>query len=217
MAGARRYAGRTVAARKAERRQQFLDAAARICAERGNMACSLAEICTSAGLSKRQFYEEFETRDDVLIATYVQVQHDAAAAVALALASMATVPADPAAVMRTGLTAYLVSIDSVPNRAKFALAEVIGVHEHTEKQCRELGGNWAAHIQRKLETIGIGLDGDRALHTVPLLAATVNAIARESMLRETKPPLSDLIDLLTDVVMPLVTRRVSADCEVGDL
>ncbi|MGW6426712.1 TetR/AcrR family transcriptional regulator [Nocardia sp. NPDC055053] len=211
IAGARRYGGLPVNVRRAERRRQFLDAATRVCAERGHLACSLAEICASAGLSKRQFYEEFETRDDLLVAVYTRIQDDAAAAVARALADLA-VPTDPVAALRAGLSAYLLSIGSEPYRAKIALLEVTGAGEHTEQRCRAHAHNWAAHIQSSLATTGIRLGGD----TAPLLAATVNAIAREWMLRETNPPLSDLIGLLTDLALLLVTREASPDCGAAD-
>ncbi len=199
----RRYGGRTVVARKAERRQRFLDAATRLFAERGYLACSLADVCAAAGLSKRQFYEEFETREDVLIAAYDRIQDDAAASVARSLATL-TVPTDPVVAMRTGLTAYLESIGSDPYRAKIAFVEVVGVSEHIEQQRRLRRHSWAAQIQGSLEAIGVRLRGDDTQLTAALLTGAVNGIAHEWMLRETKPPLSDLVDLLTGVAMALV-------------
>ncbi|MFI6365740.1 TetR family transcriptional regulator [Nocardia sp. NPDC050630] len=40
-----------------------------IFAERGYADCSLADVCATAGLSKRQFSEEFQTREGALIAS----------------------------------------------------------------------------------------------------------------------------------------------------
>ncbi|MGW6622010.1 hypothetical protein ACWF99_12315 [Nocardia sp. NPDC055002] len=82
IADARLHAGQGVVMRKAQRRHQFLDAATQVRAERGHLSCSLIDICESAGLSKRQSYEEFETLDEVRIASYARVQDDAAVAVA---------------------------------------------------------------------------------------------------------------------------------------
>ncbi|MFD6222234.1 TetR/AcrR family transcriptional regulator [Nocardia asteroides] len=207
IAGARRYAGQSVAQRKARRRQQFLDAATRICAERGHLACSLLDLCESASLSKRQFYEEFRTLDEALVTAYFQVQDDAAVAVARALADP-TVRTDPHMAVRAALTAYFVSIDSAPHRAAFAVLPVSGAGGLVERQCGARAQQWAGHIQSFLETEGTRLDGD----TARLLTAAVNALAREWMTREPELPLSSSVELLADIAMLLVKRGVSSDC-----
>ncbi|MEV6217407.1 TetR/AcrR family transcriptional regulator [Nocardia sp. NPDC051833] len=206
IAGARRYAGQSVALRKARRRQQFLGAATRVCAERGHLSCSLVDICESAGLSKRQFYEEFETLDEVLIAAYARVQDDAAVAVARTFADL-TVSADPIMAVRAGLTAYFGSIDSAPYRADFAVIELRGVGGRIEQECRPHAHRWAGHILNFLEATGTRQDGDTAW----LLTAVVNAIAREWLSREPALPLSILVELTTEMTMLLVARGTSVD------
>src|SRR5690348_14472305 len=114
----RQYGGRAVTERRAERRQRFIVAATKVFAERGYANCSLADVCAAAALSKRQFYEEFQTREDVLIAAYDRVQDEAAAAVVRTLGTLS--PADPAQAMAVVLSAYLDSITSDPYRAKLA-------------------------------------------------------------------------------------------------
>ncbi|MFD6390606.1 TetR/AcrR family transcriptional regulator [Nocardia sp. NPDC055029] len=197
----RRYGGRTVVARKAERRQRFLEAATRIFAERGYVTCSLAEVCAAAGLSKRQFYEEFETREDVLIAAYDRIQDDAAAAVATAVIDHS----DPEAALRAGLAAYLESLGSDPYRAQVALIEVIGVSDRMENHRRERRHAWSALIETALAGKGVRLRGDAQLAT-GLLTGAVNGVAHEWLLLASRPPVGELVDLLTAAALSLVDQ-----------
>ncbi|MFF2082830.1 TetR/AcrR family transcriptional regulator [Nocardia sp. NPDC058176] len=208
-ADVRRYGGQPVATRKARRRSRFLDAATRICAERGSFGCSLSDVCASASLSKRQFYEEFHTLDEVLVAAYARIQDRAAVAVARALADQ-TGPAEPVAALRAALTAYFAAIESEPYGARFALLEVSGVGELAQQQCRAHAHRWAGHIQSFLAASGSRPSDD----TVALLTATVNAVAREGLSCELPP--SSLVELLTNMAMPVITRGASADHGAAD-
>ncbi|PWV76246.1 TetR family transcriptional regulator [Nocardia neocaledoniensis] len=197
----RRYGGRTVVARKAERRQRFLEAATRIFAERGYATCSLAEVCAAAGLSKRQFYEEFETREDVLIAAYDRIQDDAASAVGAAV----VLHSDPEDAFRAGLAAYLESLGSDPWRAQVALIEVVGVSDRMEDHRRSRRHAWSALISAALGAKGVRLRGDAEL-TTGLITGAVNGVAHEWLLRESRPPVGELVDLLAAAALALVDR-----------
>ncbi|WP_278265244.1 TetR/AcrR family transcriptional regulator [Nocardia sp. AG03] len=205
-ADVRRYGGRTVAERKAQRRRRFVDAATRICAERGCFGCSLSDICAAASLSKRQFYEEFHTLDEVLVAAYGRIQDRAAVAVAGALAGR-SVPVEPAEAVRAALTAYFAAIESEPDGARFAVLEVSGVGELAAQQCRAHAHRWARHTLEFLAATGTRSDDD----AVRLLTATVNAVAREGLSRAPELPPSSLVGLLTGMAMLVVTRGASAD------
>ncbi|MGY0502371.1 TetR/AcrR family transcriptional regulator [Nocardia sp. FBN12] len=198
----RRYGGRTVVARKAERRLRFLEAATRIFAERGYATCSLAEVCAAAGLSKRQFYEEFETREDVLLAAYDRIQDDAAAAVGTALVALGST--DPQLALRAGFGAYLESLGSDPYRAQVALIEVVGVSDRMENHRRTRRHAWSALIEGALSQVGVRLRGDAEL-TTALITGAVTGVAHEWLLRETRPPVDELVDLLTGAALALVT------------
>jgi AcrR family transcriptional regulator len=198
----RRYGGRTVVARKAERRLRFLEAATRIFAERGYATCSLAEVCAAAGLSKRQFYEEFETREDVLVAAYDRIQDDAAAAVGTALVALGST--DPQLALRAGFGAYLESLGSDPYRAQVALIEVVGVSDRMENHRRTRRHAWSALIEGALSQVGVRLRGDAEL-TTALITGAVTGVAHEWLLRETRPPVDELVDLLTGAALALVT------------
>ncbi|MEV6275429.1 TetR/AcrR family transcriptional regulator [Nocardia sp. NPDC051832] len=201
----RQYGGRAVTERKAERRLRFLDAATRIFAERGYTDCSLADVCAAAGLSKRQFYEEFQTREDVLVAAYDRIQDEAAAAV---IAAVRTV--DPAAdaqtAMHTAMSAYLGSIGSDPFRAKVAFIEVVGVSERMETHRRARRHKWAALLESVViprVTPGGRLRGGTHLGASALIGA-INGLSHEWLLADPRPPVDALVDLLVSMSFALI-------------
>lgn len=197
-----------MAERKAERRTRFLDAATRLFAEHGYVDCSLAEVCAAAGLSKRQFYEEFETREDVLVAAYDRVQDEAAAAVVAALGEAGT-NADPHAAMTAVLTAYLGAIGADPWRAKLAFVEVVGVSERMERHRRQRRQWWGEMLE--VAVVPRIVPGGR-VRGRPGLAATaligaVNSLTGEWLLSDPRPPIADLVELLVPLAASLIETR----------
>ncbi|MEC3916312.1 TetR/AcrR family transcriptional regulator [Nocardia sp. CDC160] len=193
--------------RKAERRQRFLDAAIQIFGERGYANCSLADVCAAAGLSKRQFYEEFQTREDVLVAAYDQIQDQSAAALASALSDMGPDP-DPTETVTTVLSAFLDSVGSDPFRAKVAFVEVVGVSERMEQHRRERRHAWVDIIRLALQPLAgpnAAIRGNPDLAGSALIGA-VNGLAHEWLLSDPRPPVSDLVDLLVPMAVSLIVR-----------
>ncbi|MFC8041980.1 TetR/AcrR family transcriptional regulator [Nocardia sp. NPDC057353] len=203
----RQYGGRAISERKQERRARFVAAATRLFAERGYPHCSLADVCAAAGLSKRQFYEEFETREDVLVAAYDRIQDEAAAAVGTALSRLG--PArDPRAGLTTAFSAYLGSIDADPYRAKVAFLEVVGVSERMERHRRERRHGWSLLIEMAVGPIagpGAHVRGEPTLAAGALIGA-VNGVAHEWLLMEPRPPVAELVDLLVPVALAMMVQ-----------
>ncbi|MGW4715892.1 TetR/AcrR family transcriptional regulator [Nocardia sp. NPDC004260] len=207
----RQYGGRAVVERKAERRQRFLDAATRIFAERGYADCSLADVCAAAGLSKRQFYEEFQTREDVLVAAYDRIQDEAAAAVVARMDAL-----DPRfdlrAAMTAVVTAYLESIGADPYRAKVAFIEVVGVSERMERHRRERRHAWASVLETHV--VPVVAPGSRVRGTpgwgASALIGAINGLAHEWVLADPRPSVGELVDLLVPIAMSLIERPEEA-------
>ncbi|SUB55215.1 DNA-binding transcriptional repressor AcrR [Nocardia brasiliensis] len=201
----RQYGGRAVTERKAERRQRFLDAATRIFAERGYANCSLADVCTAAALSKRQFYEEFQTREDVLVAAYDRIQDEAAVALLPALAELDP-GADMAAAMNAVVSAYLGSIGSDPYRAKVAFIEVVGVSDRMERHRRERRHAWAELLAAAVVprvAPGARIRGGTAWGASALIGA-INGLAHEWVLADPRPPVGELVDVLVPMALAML-------------
>ncbi|NUS44836.1 MAG: TetR/AcrR family transcriptional regulator [Mycobacteriaceae bacterium] len=204
----RQYGGRALAERVAERHRRFVAAAIRMFAERGYANCTLAELCTAAGLSKRQFYEVFDTREEVLVAAYDHIQDAAAAAVVTAAAGLGP-ELDLEESVTVLLTAYLDSVGSDPCRAKVAFVEVVGVSDAMERHRRDRRHAWATVFGSVLTAVAgpeAKTRGSLVLATSALNGA-VNGIAHEWILADPRPPVAELVDVLGPVITALIVRN----------
>lgn len=136
-----RYGGKTAEQRKAERRGRFLAAALRLFGDvpgyRGTTVASLSE---AAGLSTRQFYEEFRTLEDVLAALHLQVNDWAEEAV---LAAFAAAKDAPLVERVTALfRAYAADVTSDPRRIRITFVEIVGVSPRLEEQRLARRARW---------------------------------------------------------------------------
>ncbi|MFJ8357108.1 TetR/AcrR family transcriptional regulator [Streptomyces sp. NPDC093984] len=140
-----RYGGRTAEERQAERRRRFLEAGLQLFgAGPGYRSTTVAALSEAAGLSTRQFYEEFRTLEDVLAALHLQVNDWAEQAAAAALAEAGDLPlAERAAAV---FRAYAANVTSDPRRIRIAFVEIIGVSPRLEEQRLERRSRWVDFI-----------------------------------------------------------------------
>jgi AcrR family transcriptional regulator len=140
-----RYAGRSAEERRAERRSRFLDAGLRLFGDApGYRATTVAALSEAAGLSTRQFYEEFRTLEDVLAALHLQVNDwaEEAALAALARAARLPVAERAAAVFR----AYAANVTGDPRRIRITFVEIVGVSPQMERQRLARRARWVDFI-----------------------------------------------------------------------
>lgn len=140
-----RYAGRSAEERQAERRRRFLDAALGLFGDTpGFRAGTVAALSEAAGLSTRQFYEEFRTLEDVLAALHLQVNDWAERAVRSALADAEGLPlAERAAVL---FRAYAANVTADPRRIRITFVEIVGVSPRLEEQRLARRARWVELI-----------------------------------------------------------------------
>lgn len=136
-----RYGGKTAEERQAERRRRFLDAALQLFGDTpGYRATTVAALSEAAGLSTRQFYEEFRTLEDVLAALHLEVNDWATAAVLAAVADADHLPlAERAAAI---FRAYAADVTSDPRRVRITFVEIIGVSARLEEQRLARRAHW---------------------------------------------------------------------------
>lgn len=136
-----RYAGRTATERHAERRQRLLDAALELFgAGPGYRSTSVAGLCETAGLSTRQFYQEFRTLEEVLSVLHLQVNEWSEAAVVEALTRTDGLPSTEryAAVFR----AYAASVATDPRRIRITFTEIVGISTELDEQRLARRARW---------------------------------------------------------------------------
>ncbi|MFE6821537.1 TetR/AcrR family transcriptional regulator [Streptomyces sp. NPDC057690] len=136
-----RYGGKTAEQRQAERRGRFLAAALQLFGDipgyRGTTVASLSE---TAGLSTRQFYEEFRTLEDLLAALHLQVNDWAEEAVLAAFVAAQDMPLleRVTAIFR----AYAADVTSDPRRIRITFVEIVGVSPRLEEQRLARRARW---------------------------------------------------------------------------
>lgn len=136
-----RYGGKTAEERQAERRHRFLDAALQLFGDTpGYRATTVAALSEAAGLSTRQFYEEFRTLEDVLAALHLQVNAWSEEAVVTAVAGARHLPvAERAAAI---FRAYAANVTGDPRRVRITFVEIIGVSPRLEEQRLARRARW---------------------------------------------------------------------------
>ncbi|PBC70754.1 TetR family transcriptional regulator [Streptomyces sp. TLI_235] len=136
-----RYGGRSAEDRQAERRRRFLAAGLQLFGDGpGYRATTVAALCEAAGLSSRQFYEEFRTLEDVLAALHLQVNDWAEEAALAALADADGLPVGERAAAVFG--AYAAHVTGDRRRLRITFVEIIGVSPRLERQRLARRSRW---------------------------------------------------------------------------
>lgn len=120
----RRYRGTSTEERKAQRRQQLIDAAARIYGEHGYRHSGVKQVCDAAGLTQRYFYESFGHSDELLIACYEQTARKVRE---WNMAAAEAAGDDRSARSRAMLQAYFTYLRENPNEARLLLVDIRGI------------------------------------------------------------------------------------------
>ncbi|MPY58536.1 TetR/AcrR family transcriptional regulator [Streptomyces spongiae] len=140
-----RYGGKSAEERQAERRRRFLHAALQLFGDSpGFRGTTVAALSEAAGLSTRQFYEEFRTLEEVLAVLHLQVNDwaEEAALIGLAAAEGQSITERATAAFR----AYAANVTGDPRRLRITFTEIIGVSSRLERQRLERRSRWVDFI-----------------------------------------------------------------------
>jgi len=131
----RRYRRQVPEERRTERRARLTAAAVEAFGTRGFRATTIEELCKAAGISTRNFYEEFATREALLVALHDELNARAFSAVLDALVD--TDPDDIESRARKAVLAYLHVMTADRRWARIALVESVGVSPGAEQHRRD--------------------------------------------------------------------------------
>ncbi|QIP86560.1 TetR/AcrR family transcriptional regulator [Streptomyces sp. Tu 2975] len=210
-----RYGGRSAEERRAERRSRFLDAGLRLFGDTpGYRATTVAALSDAAGLSTRQFYEEFRGLEDVLAALHLQVNDWAEEAALAALAEAADLPlAERAtAVFR----AYAANVTRDPRRIRITFLEIVGVSPQMERQRLARRARWVDFICAQAATAVERGEADPRDYRVAAAAfiGSVNGLLHDWTVGWVDATLDDLVDelvrMLLGILRPAAPWRAGA-------
>lgn len=198
------YAGQPVEDRQRQRRARFLESGLTVFARDGYANSSVGAICKDAGLSSRQFYEEFTGRESLLLELYEQIDRESREAVATALAAKS----DASAIdqIDAAVRAYVETIGTDPRKARVALVEVVGAGPKVEKFRLELRRVWGSLLAGAAEDAAMHGEipsGDYELRVLAIIGA-VNYVVDGWSGADPRPPLDDVIQVLSRVILGAV-------------
>ncbi|MFC4123438.1 TetR/AcrR family transcriptional regulator [Nocardia rhizosphaerae] len=198
------YTGTSVAERQVERRALFLEAGLTVFAEKTYANSSLTEVCAAAGLSRRQFYEQFAGREELLVAVYDAVQGKARAAVAAALAAAGS--DDVRTLIDAAVRAYTTAITDDIRCAKVAFVDIVGVSPEIEEHRARVRDEWGevvAAIAAGRAGVRVPPGGWRV--AMAAFIGAVNGAVHQWSLDDPRPPVDELVDVFTTLLNALTT------------
>src|SRR4051812_6492954 len=146
-----RYGGKDAAQRQAERRARFLETGLNLFGtEPGYRGTTLADLCKEAGLSSRQFYEQFHALEDLLAELHLIVHGLAQRSVFDLLPHIQDLPL--AERLERLLHAYVEGAASDPRHARIAYVEIIGVSPRIDLQRLERRSTWIDFVTALTDT-----------------------------------------------------------------
>lgn len=185
---ARAYGGISPEQRKAERRAKLLQAGLQLFTSAGFAATKISGLCTEAGVSTRNFYEEFASKEDLLRDLHDLINATAFAQVRTALSELES--ADVAVRITTLLDVFVRSVTADPRAPRLNYVEAVGVNAEIEQQHVRWVNTWAEFIESEaLRAAATGVAPRRSYRlTAIALVGAITGLLREWQAH--RPPLA---------------------------
>ncbi|MFE3250939.1 TetR/AcrR family transcriptional regulator [Streptomyces sp. NPDC059209] len=160
--------------RRAQRRERLMTTATDLFTTRGYVGTSIERICTTARVSIRAFYQEFEGREALLIALHNQVARAGMEATLAVLGDPAIDTADTRTRITALIRAYVGAVTADLASAQVAFVEVIGVNRAVEDHrvlWRSLWSDFLVGEADRAVARGEAVPRDHTLAMVALIGA----------------------------------------------
>ncbi|MFD9704446.1 TetR/AcrR family transcriptional regulator [Lentzea sp. NPDC059081] len=204
---ARAYAGISSEQRRADRRARLLEAGLALFTSTGFAATTISALCTAAGVSTRNFYEEFASKEDLLRSLHDQINASAFAAVRTSLATLAST--DLSSRVTTLLDVFVASATADPRAARLNYVEAVGVNAEIEQQHVRWVGTWASFIESEAEraaAAGVAPVRSYRLTAIALVGA-ITGLLREWQAHEPALGVEEIAAEIRGLVLAGITRR----------
>jgi len=192
--------------RRAERRQRLLEAALGLFTTVGYRQTKIVQICAEAGVSTRNFYEEFAGKEQLLLTLHDLIN---SAALDRVRAVLATLDSDDV-VQRISLLldAFVTSVTADPRLPRLNYVEAVGVSEDLERQHQEWVTRWADFIEaeaRHAAANGVAPDRDYRLTAIGLVGA-ITGLLREWQAHQPPWPVADIAAEIRGLMLAAILR-----------
>jgi AcrR family transcriptional regulator len=184
----RMYRGVDTEQRRAERRERLLEAALDEFTTRGYHKTKIADLCAKAGVSTRNFYEKFPSKEALLLELHAHINTAAMKRMLPVLESLED--ADALTRITTLVDAFVTSVTSDPRYPRLNYVEAPGISQAMERQHQEWFSRYVDFIAAECDraaAAGLAPPRDYRLTAIALVGA-VTGLVREWQAHE--PPLS---------------------------
>jgi AcrR family transcriptional regulator len=201
----RTYGGRSAADRRAERRERLLTAGLALFGTDGYAASSIEKLCTHAGVSTRNFYEEFHSREDLLIALHARANERSWRAVHAALEGHCQAPL--AERIELSMRTFIQAMAADPRLARLAYVEMIGVSNKVEARRMAWRKKWWDFMVGEADRAVLRGEAEPRDFTLPALAviASVNELVHHFSVNRGRITLDEVIAELVRFAVAAVT------------
>ncbi|MBP2323722.1 AcrR family transcriptional regulator [Kibdelosporangium banguiense] len=201
----RHYGGRSDAERRAERHERLMEAGLELFGSEGYAGTSIERLCATASVSTRNFYEEFPSREALLVALHDRITQRA---MQNALTALTGFEDEPLA-ERVGrmVRAYITTTSSDPKWTRLAYVEVVGVSAAVEEHrlmWRERIVKFLVDEANRAVERGEAAPRNFLLTSVAFIGA-VNELVYYWSMHDRTPPLDDLCAELTRLAVAAIT------------
>ncbi|WP_410630649.1 TetR/AcrR family transcriptional regulator [Amycolatopsis sp. cmx-4-83] len=203
---ARTYGGVAPEQRRADRRERLLAAGLELFTSAGFRHTKITEVCGRAGVSTRNFYEEFTGKEDVLRILHDQINTLALEHVTDALDKVAG--ADAMTRIATLLDVFIDTVTVDPRLPRLNYVEAVGVSPELEAQHQIWVDRWATFIAteaRRAAEHGVAPDRDYRLTAIALVGAATGLL-REWQAHEPPLPVEDVGAELRALMLAAIMR-----------
>jgi AcrR family transcriptional regulator len=203
----RTYGGRTAADRRDDLRERLMAAGLQLFGTEGYASASIEKLCTHAGVSTRNFYEEFHSREDLLIALHSKANEHSYRAVNAAFADAA----DAALAERFELAVrtFVSNMASDPRWARLAYVEMYGVSDKVEKHRLAWRKRWWDFMVAEADRAVLRGVANPSDFTLPALAviASVNEMVYHYAVNRGRITLEEVITEIVRIAVAAVTAE----------
>ncbi|MGO3325005.1 TetR/AcrR family transcriptional regulator [Gordonia sp. (in: high G+C Gram-positive bacteria)] len=198
----RSYGGRSLPDRRADRRKRFRDAGLELFGTVGFARTTISALCAEAGLSRRQFYEEYSGSEELMVEIYDEIQSTTRDRVDQAV--LAADHADLDVVAYAAMSAYIDSVATDPRSVRCLFVEAGGISETMEKHRIAGRDDWSKYL---VSAIGM-LPGTRRWtidYRATAFIGSTTAVIHRWATSDERPDRAEIVALLAHLLVQFAT------------
>lgn len=169
----RMFKGQSAAERRAERKAKLDAAALEIIGTRGWGEATMTEICRTAGLTERYFYESYRNRDELYLALLDRLAEEVRDAI---VGGLSTGPADPRARIEAGARALVDVMFGDPRIGRAALSEGLDTPVLQAKRREIIQSLGTVIEEQRAALFGPSPDPARAAMTIAAISGSTSEL-----------------------------------------